>query len=215
MRLSLKLERESDDFTPYQDDFKLIVENWGSLQSTSRMRKGFLKKFTPGERNTLQEFYVLFSRWCLRTGMPGVWYVSLKDLILIQRLAQFIAWGFNVDIIRLDQIRRSILNFIKSYGNMLGIPEACGEFNDLQREYITTYQKIYPNAVLGNMRGGKEVEYTQRGDVCNFGADYIISKEDAILKNMVADLDNKMGAKQLDCVHDRIYKLNGYTFNWT
>jgi beta-xylosidase len=108
------------------------------------------------------------------------------------------------------------------------IPEACGEWNDLQSEKIEVAFNHYGKVFIGkiNFYGDEHqnltvekifVEYTG-GTVYNFAAAFVIPAEDAELAEMIVKW-NKNGLptslELIEKITARIEALGGMNLTWT
>lgn len=71
-------------------NYPVIVEMWGRTKF-GRGKRAYLAQFSATERATLSRYHGAFYRWHLVTGAPDRVMLSLKTLLLLQKLVAFLA----------------------------------------------------------------------------------------------------------------------------
>lgn len=128
-------------------------------------------------------------------------------------------------VIALALARQLEWDYLKACGGRLS--EADETHNDLNRNIIAAYAKVYPNACIGriNLDGPAYTAAREEGKyrfekftgqkVCNFGADFIIPSEDRILRQALVAWAQEAKLESLNAIDARISAVRGIRFLWS
>lgn len=78
---------EYDDLKRLQPG--ILVEMWDRILSTGMGKRNFYHEFTESERATIKEYYKIFYRWHLVTGIPQEYRMKISTYQLMERACNF------------------------------------------------------------------------------------------------------------------------------